>query len=940
MNNFGKTSLFDKVIPKTDSSSPYDSYKTDLQQCDDHKSYSIFRQGIFDVSGFSTDKYWEINNFFEEENPFYQGKKNKDVIGKIECYLLKHPLFNFPIFFYPLFQFVHHSQIGFKFIDKDGRTMRHMTIQLQNSWYPVTSETVPFDLPQTCKRVEFTADGSNLNVSNKNEDVMVILNDKTAIYADFLEKDSYTDNVIIEMNKYTYFRGINLDYLKDTVNFNFFLESYRMWRSINTNGLGYYSSSNMKIPDIVNTLEKTKCSTSPDGKCGGDGDGSLFVFNTFSPSFISQNEGCILHFADIKSDSDNGLNLSSRFLDFMKWTYSNLYCSKTPETYIHSFTRHYITLSTSLLNYNWAINQVNDTNTLLTTKKIDHLFNKLRNGTWLNSKGWDTNSSSSTYDEGCEVFDALMTSVANSNSLTQPNTSNGADSLNSVVTPFLCQGDNYTCEIFSRYIVSMIVSNSEEWSSDNSGVSIDKKFDFNISNQVKEGQMTFVDNLYRSYTMYWPVAVYDSGYENGVSETEFNMNPKFNDDKIMYAKQAQLFKYLFKGQFIEAAKTANNPFMMVIADFLGLPLFNDLISAVTSGSTQAGYTTAMSAVSGLLYALFLYKFLGVQEVFITGYPVRKLTVDPSTNDVATDIKYKGYDQYNTEYQCEPSIYKFQIGTKSKAAIANNKCIEAYFNWIQQGESPTPIFPTIEDNDSDAVKRIKQDLQDAYNKIKETVLGSSSYISPEEKCKNMVINNPLDKGSPLADFRPMCEDIYSMANTMKTVGNVVDAGKDILDIMLVVAKNPSEIPKFLVTEFANFLGKFGNKLYIILTKFMRRFTTLCHQDYTFAPQIMYQMNNASSYNNSYKFPDFNRPSNSICGNLICNIGENTKTKRMLVTTDHNIKRKLFSADYKIIDPYKLKAVETNKNKDFHITVFVCFILVISVLMYMMYKKRSI
>ena len=113
MKNFGKTSLFDKVIPKTD-------YISDLKQCDDHKSYAIFRQGIFDVSGFSTDKYWEIYNFFEQANPKYPGKKNKEVIKRVECYLLKHPLFNFPIVFYPLFQFVHHAQIGFKFIEGFG----------------------------------------------------------------------------------------------------------------------------------------------------------------------------------------------------------------------------------------------------------------------------------------------------------------------------------------------------------------------------------------------------------------------------------------------------------------------------------------------------------------------------------------------------------------------------------------------------------------------------------------------------------------------------------------------------------------------------------------------------------------------------------------------------------------------------------------------------
>ena len=97
----------------------------------------------------------------------------------------------------------------------------------------------------------------------------------------------------------------------------------------------------------------------------------------------------------------------------MKWTYANLFCSKTRETYINSFTKHYITLSASLLNYNWALNATikNDASVLVkvgTTEEINLLFSKLRDGSsqnsWLKQQGWGTDSSGNVVDPSCDVL--------------------------------------------------------------------------------------------------------------------------------------------------------------------------------------------------------------------------------------------------------------------------------------------------------------------------------------------------------------------------------------------------------------------------------------------------------------------------------------------------------------------------------------------------------
>ena len=888
MNNFGNTNLFDKIIPKTDD------YDSDMKQCDDHKSFATFRQGIFDVSGFSTDKYWEIHSFFEAINPIYN-KPNKECIERIECYLLKHPLFNFPIAFYPLFQFVHHSQIGFKFIDTNGNTIRHMTIQLQNSWYPTTSDTVPFDVPSTCKRVNISKDGT---VSDSSSDIIVLLNDKTAIYADFLENDNYTSDAIIEMNKYTYLKGINLNFLQDTVNFNFLLESYRIWRYLNTNT----ADSSGSIPPVIREFETLTCS-STGSKCGGGpGDGSLFVFNTFSPAFLSKNEGCILNFANIQGESSK---ISSKFLDFTKWIYSNLYNSKTKETYINSFTKHYITLSTSMLSYDWALNSGKDN-----ADDINILFSKMRDGTWLNEKGWGVDSSN--IDPSCAVFDNLMTSIATSSNLVQAKSSN---SLNDSSCPFLCQGENYTCETFSRFLVTMIM-NDTTWSDSSNAVNIDKLFDFELPGK-SEKDMTFENNLFRSYSMYWPVAIYDLGYENGVKESDFNTKNTFKNDKILYAKQSQLFKYLFKGQFIEAAKVTGNPFMAIVADFLGLPLFNSLVTALTSGSASAGFSTVISVISGLLYALFLYKFLGVEEVFVAGYPIRQIQLHKDNNYSVSWV---------TEYDCEPSIYKFQIGTKSRAAIANTKCIEAYLAWIKNGKTPDDIFQTISSSNDPILQQIHQKIIDGYDKVNSYINSGNSNNSSSAKCSAWPFGKDL------------CVSVYNAINDVNGFKNIATGAIDILDAMLLLVKNPGEIPKVLLTEFANFLGTFGNEVYILLTVFMTRFTTICHQNYTLDPQVMNQRQ--TNVNNTYQFADFNRPSSGICGSLQ---GKLTISLQDITnqTTIHPVSRKpisnKFNAKYNILNPYEQR--EPNPDKWFHITLVICIIVVILVLLYMAYKKNN-
>jgi hypothetical protein len=855
-NSFLNTCFFDKVIPVND-----------IKQCTDHRSIGMFRQGIFDVSAMDINKYWKIDNFLNE---------NSSIIDKIECYLLKHPLFDFPVEFYPFFMFVHHGQIGFKFLDKNGNTIRHMVLQLQNSHFPNLSNTKPFDLPTTCKVV---------NPENKDDnDIIIHLDDRTAIYADILEPKNGIHNNIIEMNKYTYFKGIELGILKKLVNFNFFLESYNLWREVNTN----YKP--IKPTENIDILKNTKIDCNQNNKlCGGDGDGSLFVFSGFSPAFLSQNEGCILHFATLSSQNNDSKNLTEQFKNFIKWNFSNLQCYSDRETHNDGFSKHYITLSPSSLNYNWAL--INNDKSA-----VDSLFSQLRPNNskpagWLNMKDWDQN------DNDCKLFDQLMKNLENGNSIVQPKIVGefNENSANIDNCPFLCHGDNYTCEIFTRFGVTMLLNN-DTWSKN--GINVDQHFDFTFNN-IDENDMNFPENLFRAYSMYWPVAVFDDGYENGVPQSLFNSDSKYMKDKILYAKQTQLFKYIFNDDLIEASKTTNNPIIIVLAEFLGIPNLRNIISALTGKNKISAHLRSITTMlTSLLYAIFLHSFLGVDEVFVPGYPIRKFSEN--------SFKY----DYVKVYNCEPFIYKFQIGKASRAGIANNKCIEAYLNWLMK-ESPESVNEAVNINfgDDDITKQIKTDIINAINEFNAARTGRDEK-DPDVECKSSI--------------NPFCKDIIKVNNDITQIKHIMNIGSDLVDAMLLMFHHPTKVPKLFLEVFYRYVQSTSSKILKILTLYMRKFTIICHQNYVFDPQIMIQTN--PDFKTVYNFPDFIRPKDGICSTLKCNIDLTKNQSLALVNDSNNIEAKKFKAKYKLSNPYSI-INKPNPNTAFYITLIICIILIL-------------
>jgi hypothetical protein len=135
--------------------------------------------------------------------------------------------------------------------------------------------------------------------------------------------------------------------------------------------------------------------------------------------------------------------------------------------------------------------------------------------------------------------------------------------------------------------------------------------------------------------------------------------------------------------------------------------------------------------------------------------------------------------------------------------------------------------------------------------------------------------------------------------------------------------------------------------------MGRFTTICHQNYTFDPQIIVQRNYNTGTPN-FGFADFQRPTDpdSPCGNLQCNISGKTIVDAREQNTDitnnsskgkkydntEKLQELKLKGDFKITTPYRQSKINW-----VNVTIIICIILLVCVILFIVFnlinsKKR--
>jgi len=792
---------FVKIVPSSDS-----------MICSDHYSIASFTQGIFDTRSLDLKRKVEVVKWLSD---------NKNIVKSIECFLLKHPLFDVPLPAYPMFSFIHHAQIGFIFKDKDGKQIRHFCLQLQNGWWPPVSSTVPFNLAQPCKIVN--PDGTSRIETN--------LLDQTAIFGHFLEPENYMAENIVEMNKYTNFKGINLNFLTGKVNFNFFLESYRIWRLQNTD-IEHTPELIEKFNFRSDYGQVKKGADNQIVKLKGSGDGKLFVLNTFSPAYWSINEGTILHFATI-----NGDNVTDKFKSFIEWNFNNLQCYDNPRQHKRGYARTYNTLSTSTISLEWVSKNVKDVNS------FNNLIKCIRpmggnKALWATTTDkWDPNGS-------VEMdYEKIMTEISNCTNLGQMTTlKNGQFEYDYSSCALVPTSNNYNCETYSSMVISMIL-NTDTF--DN----VERKFDFNFPGvNMSDTNYTLSQNLMRMYSAYWPVAIYEDGYENGIFESDFNKSndPNIIADRAEYSKQSMIFQYLFGGLNIEAADVTGNPVLKALTELFTMPMINTILRVLPkSASTMA------PILNNMMYCIFLYEFLKVETVYLSGYRFNDI------NNASFDL-YKYYD-------CEPSIYKFKIGTSTKRGVANSKLLLAVLKWITKGR--TDLLTNFKlFKDSNLTSEQQQKINDINSKFNNVYKDFNDLINfkPEDCDKNWPVEdcskvNILGKAG--CEYTNMRHSMCSSNNGVKKISFVSGAAANTVDGLLEVIRN-RDVTVPLLKELSNFVFEKADIFANIIIGNMQRFTTWCHQNYESNPNIMA----SKSPNTNYALGNLIRRPDGICKNF--------------------------------------------------------------------------
>ena len=841
---------FIKIVPSSDSA-----------MCTDHYSIASFTQGIFNSSALDLKRKWEITDWLN---------KNKNIVTSIECFLLKHPLFDIPLPLYPMFGFVHHSQIGFIFKDKEGKQIRHFCLQLQNGWWPPVSSTVPLNLAQPCKIIN--PDGTSRIETN--------LLDQTSIFGNFLESENYMAENIIEMNKYTNFKGIYLNFLNGKVNFNFLLESYRIWRLQNTDI--------EHKPDVIENFNFLTDYGQESSKLKGTGDGKLFVLNTFSPAYWSINEGTILHFATLNGNTD-------KFSSFIDWTFNNLQCYDNPRQHNRGYARTYNTLSTSALSLDWVKKNVE-------INQFEILSSCLRpigkdKASWLISNDkWDPNG---TVEKD---YEKIMDTIANCKNLGQLTPLKDSqfkyDYSSCALVP---TAGNYNCETYSSMVISMILNT-------NMFDNVDRKFNFNFPGANSDGDTgyTLSDNLMRMYAGYWPVAIYEDGYENGIFESDFNnsTDPNIIADRAEYAKQSMIFQYIFSGLNIEAADVTNNPVLKVLSELFTLPMLQTI-----TGVLPKSASTMLPILNNMMYCIFLYEFLKVETVYLSGY---------KCNDIN---KSGSFDLYKY-YDCEPAFYKFKIGTSTKRGVANSKLLMAVLKWITQGK--TDLLKNFKlFKDSDLTSEQKQIVDDIENKFNQAGTDINNLYKGGDDCNKLYPIDDCNKYTTNILSQSKCEftnfqnkfcisknELSKLSNASSVVTNTVDGLLEIIKNRDIAVPLLKDLGNFVVEKadiFANVIG--GNML---------RFTTWCHQNYELNPNIM-----VNGSGNLIRRPD------GICKDFgICALSNKRIT--MPNKIDVEFKTKTLDCIVNLTDPFP------PKDNNFTILVIVIILLFLGLWVFLGYK----
>ena len=551
---------------------------------------------------------------------------------------------------------------------------------------------------------------------------------------------------------------------------------------------------------------------------------------------------------------------------------------------------------------------------------------------------------------------------------------------NSACTPILQNSNNYNCEIWSRYLITMIMNT--DYLTRGRNTKIKKYFDFDFPGRVNKDPKSFcgcspedtkyglTENLLRSYTAMWPVMLFDKtgdiDYQNGVALEDFNSLPALADDAKEYANQSMLFNYLLAGNLMTASEEGDNPVLKALAGMFTLPYVTDIFKKIMPDSGG----TILAALKGLMWGLFLHLFLSVENVYVGGYAVRNAqcvntATNPDPKKRYTNNGHKFENDFEPVFDCQNRVYKFKIGGSTLAGQANKKLLMAILKWVLTDRQVGDILPQWKDikGGNDAWQTFTDDLTSAGTAIKAMVADLAKIADPgKDPCGPAPSPPPSWKWNDPSTWAgkanyaaqqthyDMCELMHE-TDSIKTGFDALNQGAkaygDVVSGILTLIKNPRAIPTNIVNMIGASVTDATNLIYKFLASSLGNFTTYCHQNYTYSPEMLFQINAkqlaaATGVQTRWSglrsfIPDLNRGArfcSTVCGD--CNLGELGE----LETYDNKWLVKNYPGSFKLTDPYHKEPEKQKKQKSgFIATVVSCIVVVLVVIIALYFINRK-
>jgi len=281
---------YDQGLPYTNDS--YKTYEDRCEACNDI-TVGVLNQGMFQVTQLDSQRYKEIQDFLD---------KHQNNIAEINFFMLSESLeagASVLLDIMPVIN-IYHTAIGITFVDKNGKIIRSMVLQLNfGPLDGVDDAFTRFLCPQFC--MNMIKDPKTGNAKNP-----LTFTDKEFGTNLFIDYSKSISSLLVSFNE-------SADYVTEELVKTMACVDVANLTTAAPEPYSKFINQNITCQTLYNAYNAQRNGVMK--KYQGTADGTIFCLNSYGPNIFSSQGGAILHFATLKN-----VNKMKSFID---WCFAN-----------------------------------------------------------------------------------------------------------------------------------------------------------------------------------------------------------------------------------------------------------------------------------------------------------------------------------------------------------------------------------------------------------------------------------------------------------------------------------------------------------------------------------------------------------------------------------------------------------------------------------------